>query len=109
MVSVKVAYKSDEIDSIRITGHAHSQTPDQIMDMICAEVSAIVFGVLNSIDEQAKDSCEIEMDEIESGFISIQVLQSSPILQAILKTLEIQLKTIERVSKKYIQVKKTEV
>ncbi len=105
MVNVKVQKRSEEILDIVISGHADS-TGAEMMDLVCAEVSAVSVGALNSIDLQCPDTCILEMDK---GYVHIKVLRSNTVLQAILKTICIQLDTIAFTNSQYVRLEKVEV
>ncbi|WP_296240863.1 ribosomal-processing cysteine protease Prp [uncultured Faecalicoccus sp.] len=104
MIKVYLNQKSQRILSVKITGHANSTT--EMLDLVCAEVSAVSVGALNAIETLCKDSCLIQM---ESGYVSIEVKSDSDTLQIILKTLVIQLETIIKTNKKYIKMIRREV
>lgn len=104
MICVKVHQKRDDIREIVISGHADSAT--ETMDVVCAEVSAIGVGALNSIDILCHNTCDMDMDK---GYIHIKIRESNAKLQTILHTIVIQLETVEYTNKEYIQVKKVEV
>lgn len=104
MIEVTITCHVEEIQKIVISGHANYGT--EMMDVVCAQVSAISVGILNAIDEMCSNSCSIQM---ESGYIEIIVNQSSEVLQTILKTAEIQLKTVEHTNYEYIKITKAEV
>ena len=105
MIQVKVYSANDNIQTVTISGHANSRTGDEL-DMVCAEVSAISVGTLNAIDQLTNKSCVLEMD---SGWIQIDVKENSDTLQIILKTLLIQLNTVEYKNSKFIKIEKVEV
>lgn len=104
MVHVKVSCHEEEIQEIVISGHAGYET--EMMDIVCAEISAISVGTLNCIDMMCPDSCELEM---ASGYVHILVNKTSEKLQIILKMILIQLETVEQTNKDYIKVTKVEV
>lgn len=104
MVTAEFNRHDDEIVSVIISGHADYST--EIMDVVCAEVSAIGVGTLNAIDTLCPNCCHLEMS---SGYICIKVNHSSEELQIILKILEIQLLTVEHTNKNYVTVRKVEV
>ena len=104
MIDVRIDRDHEEIVSVLIAGHADSGTA--MIDMVCAEVSAISVGVLNAIEELCPSACQIQM---ESGYVHIEVIQSSAKLQIIVQTLEIQLMTVEYTNQNYIKVRKAEV
>lgn len=105
-IAVLVQTKDKDIDLLVVSGHADQQEENDIYQLVCAEVSAISVGTLNAIDEMCPDSCDIQM---EDGYVSIKVRKSNDVLQTVLKTMEIQLKTVEFSNKDYIRVEKVEV
>lgn len=104
MVHVTISCHGDEIREIEISGHAGYET--EMMDVVCAEISAISVGTLNSIDIMCPDSCLMEM---ASGYVHILVEKTSEKLQIILNMIQIQLLTVEQTNKDYIKVTKVEV
>ena len=104
MIKVCLNQKDNQILSIEIKGHANSTT--EMMDLVCAEVSAVSVGILNAIENLCEDSCTIKM---KSGYVSIEIRSDSDTLQTILKTLVIQLETIIKTNKKYIKMIRREV
>lgn len=95
----------DAWDLIVVSGHEDKQEHEEYA-LVCAQVSAIGVGILNSIDIQCPDTCELTM---EDGFVSIHVKESSPLLQSILKTFVIQLDTVAQVNQEVIKIEKVEV
>lgn len=107
MVKVTVNSRDSLIQEIEIKGHANSVKNEAQLDLVCAQVSAVSVGTLNAIEELCgEQSCIITM---KSGYVQILVKESSSTLQTILKTLRIQLESIEFVNKKYIKIRKAEV
>lgn len=104
MIQVFVEHRKESILQITISGHANSTT--EMMDLVCAQVSAVSVGLLNAIEILCPNSTSIDM---ESGYINIRVLEDSTTLQILLQTLEIQLRTVENTNYKYIKIKKREV
>lgn len=105
-IAVHVQTVQSNLDLIVVSGHADDQEETEVYRLVCAEVSAVSVGILNSIDELCPDSCECTM---EDGFVSIKVRKSSEMLQTILKTFVIQLDTIEYTNKNYVKIEKVEV
>ncbi len=109
-IAVHVQTKESKFDLIVVSGHAENEDgedfDENLYQLVCAQVSAISVGILNSIDLQCPDSCDLLMDD---GYVSIRVKKSSETLEAILKTFVIQLDTVEATNKKYVEIKKVEV
>lgn len=104
MVNVKIGIRNDQIQSVVIEGHADSACKGE--DLVCAGVSSIGVGVLNTLDELAHNKCHLEMD---NGYINVQVKENNDIVQTILHTVWIQLKTMSESYKEYIKITKEEV
>lgn len=97
MINVRVKYTEDEILSITIKGHAYSNEPGR--DLVCAGVSAVSVGALNSL-EDSDTSFKIV---IEEGNIEIYPLHRlTHKNQVVLEVLLTSLATIETSYKKYI-------
>lgn len=104
MINVLFSEHKGSIKKIEISGHALSAPKGS--DLVCAGVSSISVGILNTIDTILPNTCEMKMSE---ALINIRVKKDSEQLQTILKTLWIQLLTIETDYGKYIKLKKQEV
>lgn len=102
MIKIKIIKKKQEINSIKISGHA--QSDEYGKDLVCAGVSAIAVGVCNTIAQKGyldKKMCFIKM---KNGNISIDIVKSDQTLQVILETLVISLETIKDSYGQYIQI-----
>jgi len=107
-----IGKKDDSIKLISVEGHAAAIDKKADYKLVCAGVSATMFGLLNAIDELTGESCEVAVNQTEdpnTNHITIVVTNDSKELQLILKVGEIQLKTIEETYKKYFDLKITEV
>lgn len=100
MIKVVVKKIEEEVLGIRISGHAYSGEPGH--DLVCAGVSSVVFGILNSLKD------------IETGFkvsISEGLVEIKPLYRPslenkiILSVLMTSLKTIEENYGKYIAIR----
>ncbi len=96
--------KEDIITHMSISGHAEYAKKGK--DLVCAAVSAIGVGGLNSLDKMDKGSVN---DELSENSIVIDVITVSETQQNILKTMLYQLETVEQSYFKYIQITKQEV
>ncbi|MDD7280385.1 MAG: ribosomal-processing cysteine protease Prp [Erysipelotrichaceae bacterium] len=90
MVKVEILYKQDQIQSIRVSGHAGAGTRGN--DLVCAGASSIGFGALNAFDELFAQDVDIE---VRDNQFRIKALKNSDMLQKSLLFLEIQYKTME--------------
>ncbi len=64
---------------------------------------------MNALDEELEGACDLELVEGDSPMIAIRVIDDSEICQIILKTILIQLKTIEEVYSQYLTIREMEV
>lgn len=101
MVKVSFYYQKDNIVKTEVQGHACF---DQFgKDIVCAGISAVVFGTLNALDQLINQE-EIKIDQTDNKIV-ITVLQPNNNNQMILKTMLWQLKTISDQYRKNITIK----
>lgn len=98
---IKIVIKTDEstktITSIEVKGHANSAEYGK--DLVCAAVSAIITGGANALTEDIYDI------ELKEGYSLIKASKIPGDNDAVvLKTMEVQLKTIEEVEGKFIKI-----
>ena len=98
MIKASFYYEKIDISLFKISGHANSMNENSKYDLVCAGVSAVVFGILNSIP---KEGVTIDVQE---NNIEIKVNYFDEKTQIILKTLLTSLETIENNNKKYIEI-----
>ena len=91
-------YKKNNKNFFEIYGHANSSKNNDEYDLICGGVSAIVFGILNSIDDKKNEII------IKENKITIYFLEDTNENDIIYKILFNSLKTIEKDHKKYIKI-----
>lgn len=84
----KFEKKKSNILSFKISGHANYSKND--LDIVCASVSSIVFGILNSL-KAYKFTGKILIEDNE---IKIDLIEKDSNVEIILQTLFIQLKTV---------------
>ena len=97
-IVIKRDESSDKITSIEVKGHAGKDAYGK--DLVCAAVSAVMTGGMNAL--QDKDYHFI----LEEGHALVKALDIPSDYDAVvLKTIEIQLKTIEEAEKEFVQVK----
>lgn len=104
MVSVRVIETAGTICQIDIEGHAGYA--DAGADLVCAGVSSIAVGMMNALDELVPDTCILQMKD---AAIHMEVKQSKPATQLLLKALLLQLKTLQESYHSYIKVEEQEV
>lgn len=103
MIKVLIKYKKNEIKEFEIKGHANAPRTKNNHDLICASVSAVAYGILNSLND---DYIKVK---IEDGYILIKVNKHTSENNLILEVLKTSLKTIEEDNSKYISIKEEEV
>ena len=102
MIHVSASVHDGNIVRLRVSGHADYSEHGK--DLVCAAVSAVVFGLCNALD-------------IQTGRADAEILKNQIVIKAdedektqiIMRTALIQLETIEETQHQFIQIKKTEV
>jgi len=83
MVKTNFYYQKDQIVKVEVSGHSNF---DQVgKDIVCAGISAIIFGTLNALDNLVSQQ-EVKIVEPETKVI-IEVLKPSDNNQMILQTM----------------------
>lgn len=102
MIKVVITSSAEEILKIKISGHAYSGEPGH--DLVCAGVSAVVFGSLNSLEDNEK-AFKFTLNE-EKGLTEIEPLyRPSYKNKIVLEVLITSLKTIEESYGKYLRIR----
>lgn len=101
MIEVSYLEKEKNVEALEIKGHANYA--DEGQDIVCSAVSAIGVGGLNALEN---------IDDIdiicEKGYISVKGSGlKSDHNQIVIRTILIQLYTIERTYKKFIKISKS--
>lgn len=104
MVKVKIESSNEVITRIVISGHAGYDEKGK--DLVCAAVSSIAVGTLNALDELTKDDCELILTDDQ---VMIIVKRNEHDSQMIIKTLIIQIKTLQESYPNYLKIIQTEV
>lgn len=106
MITVKICRENNRIKSFEVSGHANSGPYGY--DLVCAGVSAVTFGAVNSISK----ICNVDLKIIQesSGYLHVTVPHSLPNEQLdkaelLLEGMLISLQTIERNYRKFIEIK----
>jgi uncharacterized protein YsxB (DUF464 family) len=102
---IRVVVKKDTNDNyknITIRGHAYSGEPG--FDLVCAGVSAIVFGTLNALSLKSEVMPNIKVNEQDDALIEITNIKDKK-SQEILEVMLIQLSSVEESYSKYISIK----
>ncbi|MBR2067297.1 MAG: ribosomal-processing cysteine protease Prp [Solobacterium sp.] len=98
MIKVCFTKKEDKYIVLSITGHANMG--DFGEDLVCAEASAISFGLCNALFEMA----HIESIDIIENYIHIYIPEPNDLTQNILRVAYYQFKTIEHTHPKAIKI-----
>lgn len=107
MINVNILKKDCLIKRIEIEGHANYSVKGS--DIVCAGVSSVVIGCINSIDEICKDTIfKLEINE-KKGSIKYNSIKSTENEQLLLRSLLISLKCIEKNYSDYININMKEV
>lgn len=100
MTKVKVVKRGKIISYIEVEGHALSAKYGK--DLVCAGISAVIFGICNSLEDLTDyDESQIIFKE---GLIALPNLLDDEKVQLICETLITQLRTIEKSYPKYIEI-----
>lgn len=103
MIEVKFIQKKSLIMEFSISGHAYSAPKGN--DLVCAAVSGIVFGILNSLDNKKNNRIVVK-----DNFVKISVLNLKDNKnQIILNVLKKSLITVEKENKRNIKILYNEV
>ncbi len=100
MIQVTVRFQEKEISYLHISGHAKSNEYGK--DLVCAGVSAVVFGALNAIEDVDSFTISIEEDSVEIARKKEGNAHDAIVLEVLLR----QLQTIEESYAKYIKITK---
>ena len=73
MIQVTVHKKNQRIVSFEMTGHANFS--EHGSDIVCAGVSAIDITTVNSIEKLAGYQPIVEVDEVEGGYLYMEVVE----------------------------------
>ena len=73
MIQVTVHKKNQRIVSFEMTGHANYSAHGS--DIVCAGVSALAITNVNSIEKLAGYQPIVEVDEVEGGYLYMEVVE----------------------------------
>ena len=73
MIQVTVHKKNQRIVSFEMTGHANFS--EHGSDIVCAGVSALAITTVNSIEKLAGYQPIVEVDEVEGGYLYMEVVE----------------------------------
>ena len=96
MIEVEITKDDELIWRLDVKGHAGFAKAGK--DIVCAGVSAIIFGLLNAVDEKKVDI------EIQENEINLTVLKKDHKIADYLELTVIQLKTIAESYGQYLKI-----
>lgn len=98
MINVHVTRKHNQIALLSVKGHANSGEYGK--DLVCAGVSAVVIGGLNSLTHTKQYDIDVK-----DGYVKVDTkLLQEEHDQIVLETIIISLQTIEQNYRKYIKI-----
>ncbi|WP_170007805.1 ribosomal-processing cysteine protease Prp [Bacillus fonticola] len=108
MIAVTVQQRDNRIHSLTLEGHAGFAKHGE--DLVCAGVSAVIFGGINAVEELLSVSLQVEQRPNESGYIRADVPAGLPVdkeanVELLLRSIISSLRTIERDYGKYVSIK----
>ncbi|MBS3972526.1 MAG: ribosomal-processing cysteine protease Prp [Erysipelotrichia bacterium] len=102
MIEVKVK-RHPKLEFV-ISGHAYSGEPGH--DLVCAAVSAIVFGSLNAFEKYQSNATS---DIIRDGYVHSIFNNVDETLKVMMTMMLTQLESVEQAHPKYIKINNKEV
>ena len=99
MVKVLIKKTNEYIKQFIVKGHTNAKVGQSEFDLVCAGVSAVTIGIINSLDSKKVDI------EVSDGFVEIKVNEFSKENEFTLKILKTSLQTIEESYRNHISVK----
>jgi len=107
MIKVYVKEEEQRITRIIVTGHAYYDEPGK--DVVCAAISALTIGTVNSVEILLNIDLYPEEDQKKGGYLAwdvplIEDINIDAKLQLLMKAMVESLKMIENDYKKYIKV-----
>ena len=97
MIKILIRTEENSFKSLEVKGHANSAEYGK--DLICAAVSTVMTGGMNALKDKEYDF------KLEEGHIYVKALDiPSDYDSVVLKTMEVQLMTIEESNHKYVQI-----
>ena len=100
MITAKFEYKGEDVVAYEVSGHAMSAEPGK--DLVCAGVSAVVFGITNALIGLGLDEAKVTMKE--NGYLRVDTTDADEDMNALIYGLIVSLETIERENDEYLSV-----
>ena len=99
MITAKFEYTGEDISAYEISGHAMSAEPGR--DLVCAGVSAVVFGLTNALIGLGLDESKVKLSD---GYLRVDTRETDEDMNALIYGLIVSLETIERENDEYLSV-----
>jgi uncharacterized protein YsxB (DUF464 family) len=99
MITAKFEYAGEDVASYEISGHAMSDEPGK--DLVCAGVSAVVFGLTNALIGLGLDEGKVKLAD---GYLKVDTTDADEDMNALIYGLIVSLETIEREHDEYLSV-----
>jgi len=99
MISAKFEYSGEDVVAYEISGHAMSDELGK--DLVCAGVSAVVFGITNALIGLGLDEAKVKTGD---GYLRVDTADIDEDMNALVYGLIVSLETIEREHDEYISV-----
>ena len=98
MIKVRINYVGDKFHFLKVTGHANSA--DYGKDLVCAEVSAVVTGGFNALEDIKKFNYELD-----EGIAYLEAKETiSTHDEVVIQTIISGLRTIAEANEKFIKI-----
>ena len=92
MITAKFEYDGEDVVAYEISGHAYSDEPGR--DLVCAGVSAVVFGLTNALIGLGLDETRVSVKD--DGYLRVDTRDADEDMNALIYGLIVSLETIER-------------
>jgi len=99
MITANFNYSDNQVATYEIDGHAYAGEPGE--DLVCAAVSAVIFGLTNSIINLDESELLVKMDD---GYLLVENVPTSAAAQTLIQGMIISLQTIEEDNFQYLTV-----
>ena len=99
MITANFNYINHKVTTYEIDGHAFAGEPGE--DLVCAAVSAVSFGLTNSIISLDESELHVKM---EDGYLLVENIPDSAAAQTLVQGMLISLQTIEADNFQYLTV-----
>lgn len=107
MIDIRFSYDNEAIISVEMSGHAESGAYGQ--DIVCAAVSALSIGTVNSLIELADISLDVVSADEQGGYLKFSLpdqldYKQMETAQILLSSLYLSLRQTENEYGEYLQI-----